>query len=387
MSGIKKNYFTFLANYFVYRKHLLSLVVCFLDLFEVFTMQTRVFSFFAAILLLSNLVLVSTANPTVRSVKRAKTNQLVSMLPASDGIVTLDVKRFFGEALPIVLAAKPTMLNEILAKVAAMQERTGIDVRQFEFIVAGIAANKVGDKHELDPVMIARGGVNSATIIAAAKTAADNKFKEESVSGKTMYTFAAKEIAAKIADNAGNAKNEKATDKFYGKLSSDLAIAAIDANTIVFGGATRVRQTLEGRSKPSAEITTLLNRKEFSVVNFAAKIPSGMSVFLPLENDELGKSVDSIQYAFGNMDIVAEQALFSMTAKTAQSSQAQELHDTLQVLQSLGKMALGSSKRPDQQLYARLIEKVKFGRSGSEVSLDLEIPKADMDMLMGILIK
>ncbi|HRJ88192.1 MAG: hypothetical protein JNK51_01290 [Blastocatellia bacterium] len=350
-------------------------------------MQTRVFSFFAAILLLSNLVLVSTANPTVRSVKRAKTNQLVSMLPASDGIVTLDVKRFFGEALPIVLAAKPTMLNEILAKVAAMQERTGIDVRQFEFIVAGIAANKVGDKHDVDPVMIARGGVNSATIIAAAKTAADNKFKEESVSGKTMYTFAAKEIAAKIADNAGNAKNEKATDKFYGKLSSDLAIAAIDANTIVFGGATRVRQTLEGRSKPSAEITTLLNRKEFSVVNFAAKIPSGMSVFLPLENDELGKSVDSIQYAFGNMDIVAEQALFSMTAKTAQSSQAQELHDTLQVLQSLGKMALGSSKRPDQQLYARLIEKVKFGRSGSEVSLDLEIPKADMDMLMGILIK
>ena len=50
-------------------------------------------------------------------------------------------------------------------------------------------------------------------------------------------------------------------------------------------------------------------------------------------------------------------------------------------------MALGSSKRADQQLYARLIENLALSKAETDVSMELQIPQADIDALMAILIK
>src|SRR5688572_3378119 len=69
--------------------------------------------------------------------KRASFNHLVSLLPASDGIMTFDVTRFFGDAMPGLLSNNQSVLGKITAWIEDFQTQTGIDVRQFDEVAVG----------------------------------------------------------------------------------------------------------------------------------------------------------------------------------------------------------------------------------------------------------
>lgn len=357
---------------------------------ERFLMKNRTLALFSALVLIFNIVGLSFAAPdTKRAPKRkAKANVLVSMLPASDAVVTVNGKRFFSDALPKVLSGHQKLLVEVLGKLDKMQTKTGIDLRKFENIAAGITINKKGEKDfDFEPVIVARGSIDSSTVVAAAKKAADGKFKEELVGRKTMYVFSAIELAELAKQKAADPEKAGMIDNVTKKLSSDMALAAIDNNTVAFGYVSRVRQTLERKTSVSADLAELLVRKEAAVVNLAAKVPQGMSALLPLDNDELGANIDSIRYLYGSLDVAAGQAIVSLTARTLQAQQAIDLKETLEGLRELGKMFLAGSKKPDQQLYARLIANVKLTRTANELSMDLTIPQSDLDALVAVLKK
>lgn len=349
-------------------------------------MIRKTFAAVSAMLMLFSLAVVSVPavdkkRPAKRTVKakKAKANPLVSMLPASDMIVTVNGKRFFADALPKVLSANQKLLGEILGKIDTLQAETGVDARRYENIVAGInIAKKEGGKFDLDPVAMARGAADSASAIAAAKKATEGKFREEQIGSRTMYVFSSKDIADQL-------KNQNA--KAASTVSVDIAVAALDANTVVFGHAGRVRETLEAKSTVSPELIDLLGRKPAGVVNFAGKVPGGMSTLLPLDNDELGANIDSIKYLYGSMDVLATQATISVTARTLQAQQAADLKGTLQGLRDIGKSLLGGSKSADKQLYARLLGNVKLTQVANEINLDLAIPQTDLDVLVAILKK
>lgn len=324
----------------------------------------------------------------VKSKKAAsQAGQLVQLLPASDGVVTVDVKRFFSVALPKLLTANQPMLEKVTAKIALMKERTGIDIRQFEYLAAGVTAKPIaGKEYDIDPVIIARGQVSSGSLIGAAKLASNGKYKEEKAGDRTIYVFSAKDIADQVKQNAPAVKNSDMVDKIVDRMSKEIAVTAIDANTIAFGDLDLVRQAVSAARTPvSNDLTSLLGKKETSIVNFAAKMPNGMSVFLPLENDELGKNIDSIRYVYGNMDVAAEAATVNVTARTLQNAQATALLETLEGLQLIGKALLGPAKSADKQVYARMIENAKFSAKANEVMLDLSVPQSDIDILVGML--
>lgn len=121
------------------------------------------------------------------------------------------------------------------------------------------------------------------------------------------------------------------------------------------------------------------------MTNFAARVPEGMSAFLPMENDELGKNINSIRFVFGSVDVAGDNATVHMTAQTVETSQAQGLLETLEGLQLIGKAFLGGSKSADKQVYARMIDNARFSVKGNEVTLDLQIPQGDIDILIGSL--
>lgn len=351
-------------------------------------MRNKLFAFVAAAVLILNFAGSLVADYTSKTLARARSNQLVAVLPQSDAIVTIDVKRFFGEALPKLLSGNQKLMSEVITGIEEMKSKTGIDIRQFDHVAAGMTIKKIKEKeYDFEPVITARGDVSSNSVIEGAKKAAGGKYKEERVGSKVMFVFAAKEVIANNKPASGTGKDAEAMQKAVKKLSDQVALTAIDANTVAFGIPSRVREIIEAKTKVSSELTGLLNRKEIAVVNVAAKVPAGMSAFLPLENDELGQNIDSIQYLFGNLDVVGEQTTMSITARTQQISQAKSLHETLEGLQSLGKALLGGSTRADQQIYARLIENVKFSRSGTELSMDLAIAKSDVDALVAMIKK
>jgi hypothetical protein len=338
-------------------------------------------AFFAA-LLLSNLAGSTLAGVSDARKNKLQTNQLVAMLPASDGVVTMNGRRFFDDALPKLLSANQKMLGDMLAQIAEMEQKTGIDLRRFEYIAAGFNTTQVAPgKYDFQPVVIARGDISGDSIIAAAKAASGGKYREERFEGKVLYIFQTKDLAA---------ANKPAAAGTVGKVTGqfpEVALSVVGPSTVVFGMPDRVRTSIEGKTRIGTDLVDLLNRKEITVVNMAAKMPSGVGAFLPLDDDNLGKSLDSIRYIFGNMDVVGEETQMNLTARTVQPVDAQNLFDTLDGLKSLGGMLLGGSKRPDQQLYARLLQNAKLSKAGSDVALDIKLPQSDVDALIAIIAK
>ncbi|MEP6703495.1 MAG: hypothetical protein ABJB34_01700, partial [Acidobacteriota bacterium] len=303
--------------------------------------------------------------------KKSVANDLVSLLPASDGVVTIDVKRFLADALPNLLSSNQTMLAKVTSEIEKFQQKSGIDIRQFEYIAAGATTKKVGEKkYDLDPVVIARGQMSAAALIGAAKLASKSKYTEERVGERTIYIFSGQSIP-------GNNVQMKSGDV--------VAVTTIDATTVAFGSPGRVRETLEGRSKIGTDISSLLFRNPSAVTSFAAKLPAGMRSFIPLDNDEIGKNIDSIQYVYGDADVSGENANLHMAARTLGAAQAKGLHETLEGLQMIGKAFLGSAKGADKQVYSRMIENAKFTVRSNEVMLDLTVPRSDIDILVGSL--
>ena len=326
-------------------------------------MKYRVF----AVLVLSVLVLNTFADTRA---KKSNGSELVSLLPASDGVAILDARRFFNDALAKLLSSNQPMLAKVTGEIEKFQARSGVDIRQFDSIAIGSNFRKVAEKnYDFDPVFVARGSSSSASIIAAAKQKADGKVREERVGDRVMYVF-----------------DEKVNALYPSQgivVAHEVAIAALDSVTVALGDSARVRQTVEGRTKVSPDITGLLNRVPGAVTSFAAKVPAGMKAFIPLDNDELGKNIDAIQYVYGNADVAGELATVHMTARTLQNAQAKSLHETLEGLQMLGKAFLGNAKGADKQAYARMISNVKFSVRANEVILDLQVPQSDIDILVG----
>ena len=317
---------------------------------------------------------------------QAAGNQLAELLPVSDGIVTLDVKQFFTTALPRLLSANQPMLERVTTKIDQLRDRTGIDIRKFDHLAAGVTARKVAPKdYDLDPVIIARGQISSASLIGAAKLASNGKYREEKAGGKTVYIFSAKELAAQAKQQAPTVKNSDLVDKAVGRLSGDIALSAIDANTVAFGDIALVKRAVGEKAGGNSELISLLAKKETSVLNFAAKMPNGMSEFLPLENDELGKNIDSIRYVYGSMEMPGDSVALNLTARTLQAAQATALQETLEGLQLLGKAFLGNTSSADKQVYARMISNTKFSSKGSDVMINLVVPQSDIDILVGSL--
>ena len=331
-------------------------------------MKYRIF----AVLVLSVLVINLGGSTFAESKARRSGAELVSLLPASDGVMILDVKRFFGDALPKLLASNQQMLGKVTGHIETLQSKSGIDIRQFDSAAVGATIRRIGDKnYDLDPVVIARGQASSASVITASKLAAKSKVREERVGDRVMYVF--EEKVSTLNPSQGLV------------TTREVAVASLDSVTVAFGDSARVRQTLEGRTKVGSDIAGLLDRNPTSVTSFAARVPAGMKAFLPLESDDLGKNIDSIQYVYGNANVEAGLASVQMTARTLQAAQAKSLHETLAGLQSLGKAFLGGAKAPDKQVYSRLINNVKFTQKGNEVVLDLQVPQSDIDILVGSL--
>ncbi|MFL6467926.1 MAG: hypothetical protein ACJ72Z_08210 [Pyrinomonadaceae bacterium] len=340
----------------------------------------------ATMLVLSFVVAVFAAvdkNRPVKPAVKAKTDPLISMLPASDAVVTVDGKRFFGDALPKVLSANQKLLGEVLSKLNNLQSRTGVDLRRFDSFVAGVnIIKKAGNDFDFDPVVIARGSVDSAAVIESVKKNSDIRHREETVAGKTIYIVSSEDVLANLKQNVDPALVQKHAERI-----NDLAVTAIDGNTLAIGSLVRVRETVEHKTSVSPDLIGLLGKKAPAVANFAAKVPGGLSTLLPLDNDELGANIDSIKTIYGNADLAGGQATISVTGRTLQAQQAIDLKGTLEGLRDLGKAFLGGSKAADKQLYARLLTNVRISQVANELSLDLAIPQSDLDALVAIVSK
>ncbi|MEO6588341.1 MAG: hypothetical protein ABIP06_03345 [Pyrinomonadaceae bacterium] len=321
---------------------------------------------------------------TKTSAKNA--SELAALLPASDIVVTMDAQKTFNTALPQVLSANQEMLDRINAHIDEMKTKIGIDARQFEQIAVGAKTRQISPQQtEVEPFILARGTFNSTQLITIAKLASKGKYTEEKIGSRTVYVFKINELSAQNKPQTSNSFFGRMMDKMLKSLSSEIAVTAFDNNTLAFGTAARVREAFAANSKSrvSAEMLGLANKNPNAVVNFGGKMPKGIGALLPLDNDELGKTIDAISQFSGSLDVADGKTNLFVMAKTLKEDDALNLYDTIDAMRSLGKMFLGGNKNPDKQVYARMIENANITRNGTEVSLDLQVPQSDLDVIVG----
>jgi hypothetical protein len=349
-------------------------------------MKNKFFAFLTSGVLLLNLAGSSIAGPRTKTRKAKPANELVALLPASDAVVAFDAKRFMNDALPKLLAANQPVLEGIMAKLDEVQQKAGIDIRQFDHLAAGFAFKPVTEKEvDFDPVIIVRGTLPAGGLVAMVKITSNGKYREEKIGDRTIYIFSAHDIAEQNAPKVSNSGVSKAIDRTIDGLTHEIALTTVDGSTFAFGSPERVRETVEAKTHVGPDLTNLLARKSAAIATFAAKLPGGTAKFLPLENDELGKTLDSIRLVAGSMDVAEGGVILQAMARTQTPEQAKSLMDTMQGLQMVGKALLGGAKGADKQLYARLLDGVKLAKINNEVSLDLQIPQADVDFLVGMI--
>lgn len=317
----------------------------------------------------------------------AQTNQLVGNLPASDGAMTLNVQRLVGEALPQTLSGNQKMLGDILSGIDTLKEKTGVDLRQFETVAVGVASKKSA-AGELDfaPVVLARGTFSATSFITLGKIAANSKYREERIGARTVYIFSPKQFlksSPKTAIKKGSAI-ERALDRMFAGLENELAVTALDNNTLAIGTTARIRETLGTTPRIGGEVLDLVSRKPNAVMSFGMKLPGGLSSFIKLGNDELGKNLDAIRFLGTAVDVSDGSALGTVTAKTATPEQAKGLQEILTTFQTFGKSVIGNTKINGREIYKRLIEDARVGQSGSDVTLDVSIAQTDINALFDV---
>jgi hypothetical protein len=345
-------------------------------------MKKRIFAFVAGCAVVLSSVGVNFAAP--KGIRKAKiNNELTALLPASDAAVAIDAKRLFSEALPQILTANQPLLTEILSHFDQIKAKTGIDFKQFQQIAVGVSSFKVTESgYDYEPIVLARGQFNAAGLIEVAKNASNGKYREEKVAGKTVYVFSPQEAIEKNKDKINASKFADIIGKILVGLNKEMALTTYDNNTLVVGSFARVREMFEAKTRISNEVLALVSRKPNAVVNFGALTPNGLANFIELADDELGNSLKGIRQLFGSVDIAGGNTSVSIVAKTVEPAQAKMLKDTITGLQG-GAGLLKGSKREDQKVYGRMLENTKVAQNGSELTIDLQVPQSDLNVIVG----
>jgi hypothetical protein len=308
----------------------------------------------------------------------ARGESLSAQLPASDAVAVVDLQRMLNVTLPEIFSGKSDMLAEINSHIDEIRTKSGIDLRQFEQLAVGVKFVKTANDTDYAPVVLARGKINAPALLATGRAAANGKYREEQVNGRKIYIFTMNSAAKKT----GTPKSSDGLDRMFARLDKDMAITALDDNTLAFGVIERVREVAGGKSSVDSGLLASLARNPTAVVNFALSTPGGMSQFLKLDNDELSKHLAAIRQISGSVDVAGGNATTAIIAKSASVEQAKDLQDTLVGFQSLLKSVLGGSKSPDNKIYARMLESLKISRETTDVAIDLQVANADITSLI-----
>jgi hypothetical protein len=341
-------------------------------------MNKSIYTSLIALIIVMGAVAVSVSSQTTRlvSTPTLAANDPLLMLPASDAIAVIDVKRLLTEAMPRALNANPTRLAEANAEIDRFKTRTGVDLRSFDRIAAGLRfddrATAAADEER--KVAIAHGTFNADAFVAAGRLAAKGKYKEEKYEGKTIYTFTLEQQV-----------------KLFGVMNmqiTDLAVSALDPSTLAMGDPAGVRAAIDagaGRAaRVNSELVGLATRTPGAMIGFSAILPPSAAQGINLDNEELVKTIASVRQLYGS--IGSTPAGFDMltVARTENAEQAKNLSDTIAAAKQFASMFAAHVSRDSAKgkLVENALNGMKVTTQGNEVQIKLELAQADVATLV-----
>lgn len=311
---------------------------------------------------------------------------LLGMLPASDAVAFLDARRALSELLPHAFTNDATSLARINQEIDKFRENTGTDARAIDSIAVGVRLRQGTTRAEFITGLV-RGQFSASEAIAGglakAKAEAEAKkrafqWKEEQYEGTTIHMM---------------------------NGTRGFSMAAIDANTIAFGDVDGVKAILNARSGKGARVDSslveLATLNASAVAGFAANVPASAAQKF-MGGDEFGAPFNSIRQIYGSADATGSMGSLSVTLRSENGEQAQNLAEKLSSLKQLasfyfsrsaqqnGGAQLGTlTAEPENRTQAQAalrglpippkwIKDITITAEGQDVKLRLEEPLTDI---------
>lgn len=296
----------------------------------------------------------------------------LNSLPASDAVMMIDIKRLLNDVAPRVLSGDPAQLAKLNAHLEQLKTRYGFDVRSFERLALGFRFQSPRPGvTTTDMIAIASGTFNSGALLAAGRIASKGKYQEEKYKNSTIYIF--------------DLTTEGKAPEIMGIRIPKLAVAALDANTLVFGEPEGVRNTVDAspaRKRINAELIQMAARNPNAFLSFGANVPSFVTQGQDFGNDEINKNLSSIRQAYGALGLTTDGFDLTAIARTEKADQAKSLGDTLGALKQFGAMFVSQLPPDKGKLAQTALDSLTITTEGNETQLRLELAQAVINELM-----
>lgn len=293
---------------------------------------------------------------------------VLSYLPAADGIALIDVGRLLNETMPRILAGDPTKLAQANAEIDKFKTRTGIDPRAFERVVLGMRYTYPSPSvTKLETVAIARGMFDAKALAAAGRIAANGKYREEKYRGTTILIIT-------INDQM----------KLFGVWDirvNDLAVGALDPNSLAIGTLPNVRAAIDtGKrgSRPNGDLVLLATRDPKAVFGFGANVPKELMTNLNVGNDTIAKDANSIRQVYGSIGSTESDVSLMLVARTDSAEAANNLNDTVTGLKQLSGLFLGRMAPARKALAQSALDNLKITTRGAELEIRTQVAAANL---------
>ncbi len=336
-------------------------------------MKTCILKSFAAALLLTfgvSEIGLAQRNRSATSTKPAPT--LLSSLPPSDAVAIINVARVFNEALPKLLAEDPAKLAEVTNELTKFRTQTGLDPRSFDQIALGFSYKYPRESiTKVSAVALARGTFNVGAMVAAGRLAANGKYLEQKYQGKTLYIFSLERQIRLFG--------------LWNMKVRDLAVAALDGNTLALGDLDAVRGVIDSTragQHANPELVALASRDADAILGFGGNVSPQLLENLSLSNDTVARELTAVRQLYGTLGMTNTDLELMLTARTVDTYSAKNLGDTVEGLKQLGGFFINRLTGAKGTLARSALDNLRATTTGNELQIRTTIAQSQVAPLM-----
>ncbi|MBD0327631.1 MAG: hypothetical protein ICV68_14435, partial [Pyrinomonadaceae bacterium] len=304
----------------------------------------------------------------------ASSADLLTLLPASDVVLTVDHSRIWNEAIPRIFGQDFTPLKKLMAEMEQFKAKTGVDVRSISRIAASVRlmnperVSQRMDKKDFAVVVIAQGDFEAAKFIETMRREEKDKVREQTYNGQLIYTID---------------ERPKGSTQTQAEIETP-SVAALDANTIAIGDLLQMRATVDARTgtgRLSPDLLALATRNSNALVSVAGNIPPTlMSRIAPKDQKSGNEEMDRMSAKFfQSVSAIKQMYLSAGMTESGLEAQLGARFNTAEHAQSLGDMLLGARQMYgvfiEDKTIRDLVEKMQITAQGDEVQLRAEVPQ------------
>lgn len=298
-----------------------------------------------------------------------------SVLPASDALIVLDLKRFSSDAVPRLLVGEQDARALVIALTDPKTTEL-LDPRAIQRLVVGLRYGKPQDEKspsDFEVVTVAQSS-EAGELSTLIRSRGSGKYREQQYAGKLLYITQLEQTEQKREATTVTSSDE-----------TEWAIVALDANTLVFGNPAYVRSSIDvntGKGTTvSAELVTAVKRNSKAFLSASGLLPpSLMSAAQQSVNSELSQILSSLKRFYASVELIPSGFEVAVTLNTTSSEQTRSLVDLLAAFKTLaGSLAPGKTRQ--DKVVRDLIKGLVISAGETEVQIRNEITQASVNEL------